>query len=248
MREPSRNLRQSHARAAGLRSAIPGLLLLLSSIVVAPGPAIAAFGTCPQSHANMRNAGVATLEAAVFDSTTTDGSGTYHVSYDLPHGRVFMEQPGCLCGAWVEATDAFDVTGVPAGTPVPLTAILTMDGAVYTLGCSGTGCAGSVDCRISSGGVQDTRFDQVHLFVGSQDVHDVASIPVTITAGTPVLISYYVHGQRSVGGSHGSRATGVLSFSGIPIGADVVSCQGFTSAVPTAARLRSWGALKAIYR
>jgi hypothetical protein len=226
---------------------MPGLLFLLLSTVVATRPAAAGFGTCPASQAEMRNAGVATLEASLFDSSTTDATGVYHVRYNLPQGRVFAAQPGCLCGAWVEAADLFDVTGVPAGTSVTLTAILTMDGTVSTPGCPGQ-CAGSVDCRISSGVVQDAKYQQVIINLGSMDVHDVASIPVTFVAGTPVEIRYYVHGQRSVGGNHATTTTGLLSFSGLPNGVVVVSCQGFTAAATTAARPMNWGALKAIYR
>src|SRR5262249_55697778 len=128
------HMRDPFVRACGIaarfafRAAAPGLVVLILSIVVAPRTAVAAFGTCPSSQASMRNAGVATLEAAAFDSMTTDGNGTYHVSYDLPQGHVFMEQPSCLCGAWVEATDAFDVIGVPTGTEVPLAANPTKDG------------------------------------------------------------------------------------------------------------------------
>jgi len=236
-------LKRCRARLAGFRTAMPGLLLLLSSIVALPQAAEAAFGTCPSSQASMRNAGVATLVASVFDSTTTDG---YHVSYDLPAGHVFTAQPGCLCGAWVEATDLFDVTGVPAGTSVPLTAILTMDGTVS--GPCVPQCGGDVDCRISSGAVQDTKFIQVPDPPGPASVHDVASIPVSIVAGTPVEIRYYVHGQRSVGGDNSTITTGQLSFTGLPKGAVVVSCQGFSSAGATPARPMNWGALKAIYR
>ena len=247
MPDPFGNCRRSHVRYTGLRAAIPGLLVLVISTVVAPWTATAGFGTCPSSQANMRNAGVATLEASVYDSTTTDAAGLiYHVSYNLPQGHVFAAQPGCLCGAWVEAVDLFDVTGVPSGTVVPLAAILTMDGAVTTP-CGPGGCA-SVECRISSGVVQDTKFHQI---IGSGSlgtIHDAASIPVTIVAGTPVEIRYYVHGQRSVGGDQGTTTTGLLSFSGQPNGAVIISCQGFTSARPTATRPTNWGALKAIYR
>ena len=41
--------------------------------------------------------------------------------------------------------------------------------------------------------------------------------------------------------------TGVVSFTGVPAGVAVVSCQGYTSDV-TAVRRSSWGRLKSIYR
>lgn len=209
------------------------------------GPASAA---CPESHASLCNNGTATLVAATFDSTVADPLGPFRTAYDLPKGEASMSQPGRLCGATVEAADAFDVVGVPAGTPVTLTVLFTSDGRVWTPGCSASGCYGDLTMRLSSGATVDEGFHTVHLYSGSEDVHDVRSIVVTISAGTPLEIRYYLHGQRAPGGSHGSEAAGRISFLGIPSGAAVVSCQGYNSSAVTPTRKLHWGSLKAMYR
>ena len=217
---------------------------LASGMLVGTGRA----ATCPESHASMKNQGTATLVAAIFDSTVDDPLGPYHVSFNLVQGVASMRQPGCLCGAWVEAADAFDVTGVPAGTPVPLTVRFTVDGSIFTLGCGGSGCAGSIDTRLSCGGLVSENFIQRPVFLGSVPVHDERTIALTLTAGSPATILYYLHGQRSVGGEHGTEATGHITFEGLPVGITVVSCQGYSSGAPTPARRTSWGQIKAHYR
>jgi hypothetical protein len=44
-----------------------------------------------------------------------------------------------LLHTFVDASDAYDVSGVPPGTPVALTATLSVDGAISTTGCGGSG-------------------------------------------------------------------------------------------------------------
>ncbi len=146
------------------------------------------------------------------------------------------------------ASDAYDVVGVPAGTPVNLTAEFTVDGSVFTFGCPGSGCAGVLEMSLQSGALVDETRYQINLFLGSRPIHDVRRIPITIVAGSPVPITFEISGQRTPGGSHGSTGDGRLSFAGLPAGATVVSCQGHSSGAPTPLRRASWGSLKAIYR
>ena len=212
---------------------------MLAGLLPAASPTLAA---CPVSNVGLHGLLVVLADAA-FDST----DGGCSARWDLPNGTVQMSQPGFLNATWAEGVDTFDVTGVPMGTPVALTAQLVVDGSVFTLGCGGTGCTGSLSMRLMSGALVDETSYNLHMFSGSQAVHDVRNLPLTIVAGTPVQIRYQVSGRRGAGGSHGSEGIGRLSFLGAPDGATVVSCQGYSStAVP--ARRTSWGAIKTIYR
>jgi hypothetical protein len=158
-----------------------------------------------------------------------------------------MYSTGTLAGVTTVAFDAFDVAGVPAGTVVNAVATLTVDGAVWTDGCGGSGCGGFywVWFRHGNDSLQVLQSD--HLFSGRVDHHDVIQLPVTFTAGQPELLSIRAHGQRSPGGAHHSEATCVLTFSGLPAGAGVVSCKGYSGAI-VPARPNSWGRLKTMYR
>ena len=108
--------------------------------------------------------------------------------------------------------------------------------------------AGSLDMRLSSWALPSENHVQRALFLGSSPVHDERPLPLTIVAGSPVTILYYLHGQRDVGGEHGSEATGQVTFEGLPAGTTVVSCQGCLSSATTPVLRTSWGRLKAHYR
>lgn len=215
------------------------LVTVIMSLATTGSPA-----ACPESQYQVTSTDTVTTTAGVCAAEDTGG---YSIAFDLPQGTVAMSQPGTLRGAWVEAADAYDVVGVPTGTPVALTVLFTVDGSVWTPGCGGTGCSGYVTIRVTHGAAYAETTYAIHLWSGSQSFHDVRRLPVTIVAGTPEVISFKLRGGRSPGGDHGSEGHGQIGFVEIPAGVTVVSCQGF-DAQPTAARKRSWGALKSIYR
>jgi hypothetical protein len=147
----------------------------------------------------------------------------------------------------VRAGDAYDVAGVPIGTPVPVTVTLSVDGSVSTTGCGGSGCGGVFVDSLLSGALSDSRTHAIGVFIGSVGFHDDLTLPITIVAGTPVVIETHFEGFRSPGGNHASQGTGVLRFSGLPPGAVVISCQGYASG-PTPTQRPSWGHVKIVYR
>ena len=225
----------------------PRALPLASWLAVfAPAFATAALAdlSCPVNSYSFHGTGPFTTTAPTLDVTDSPG---YHVAYDLPRGTVSMSQGGSLAQTYVLASDAYDVTGVPAGTPVSFTANFTVDGMVWTGGCGGSGCGGYVGIHLGAGPAFNDTTYAIHLFSGSQSFHDVRRLPVTMTAGTPIVIEFRLTGARSPGGSHSSSGDGVISFSDLPSGAGIGSCQGY-STLPTPVRRASWGALKTIYR
>jgi len=228
-------------------SLAPTAALVLALACAVPSRAAAA--PCPEGFAQMCNQnGTATLVAADYDSTVDDALGPYRTAYHLAIGEVLVRQPGRLCGAYVEAADAFDVLGVAPGTAVPVTAVLTTDGSVFTDGCSGTGCSGILGMRLQAGALVDETSYQLSMFSGSQPVHDQRRLDLTLVAGSPLEIRYQLWGKRGVGGAHGSEGLGRIRFEGLPGGVTVVSCQGYDSSSPSGARRTSWGSLKSIYR
>ncbi len=216
--------------------------IAIASFVLAAGAARAA-EPCPPSTASLAGVLSSISTAAVFDTSGERGSARWNTV----EGVVYLYSSGWLGGPYVDAYDDYDLTGVPAGTPVSLTAELTVDGAVWTDGCGGSGCGGyySVDFLHAADSLGVLHAD--HLFTGRLDHHDVLAMPITITAGQPERLHVRAHGGRSPGGAHQSEANCVLRFRGLPAGVDVVSCKGFPGmAVPTVPT--SWGRLKSIYR
>lgn len=221
-----------------------GAVGVLALVVLALAAArTGAAAPCPPSTVTL-GVGVSSIStAAVFDTVGMQGECRWNV----PEGVVYLYSAGWLGGPYVDAYDDYDVTGVAIGTPVNLTAELTVDGAVWTAGCGGSGCGGFYSVDFLHGADSLGVLHSDHLFTGRLDHHDVLELPLTITAGQPERLHVRAHGARSPGGAHESEANCVLRFRGLPEGVDVVSCKGFPGmAVPT--QPASWGRLKSLYR
>jgi hypothetical protein len=198
---------------------------------------------CPQSRVVLPGTSSGPTTAAVYDTSGYGGSG----GWDMTAGRVHMYSTGTLAGVTTYAFDDYDVTGVPPGTVVNLLATLTVDGAVWTDGCGGSGCGGYYRVTFRHGADSLEVLHADHLFTGRLDHHDEIQLLVPITAGQPEQLEIRTHGQRSPGGAHYSEATSVLSFTGLPEGVGITSCKGFAgSVVPV--RTNTWGRIKTMYR
>jgi len=224
------------------------LLLALGILLAAPAPAPAA-APCPDSHAQLVGFNsLFAVSAATFDSTYLSSE----VAFDLPAGTLQVSR-GVGGVNWTRsiATDAYDVTGVAPGTALTLTAALDVNGYVTSPGCGGSGCGGYFQASITEGA--NSNQQQVTFpdpFAGGQaDMVQTLVLPITITAGTPTTIAFELAVFVPAGGNAGGAGTGVIHFTGLPAGAQVVSCQGFgTGGGPTPARASSWGSLKTHHR
>lgn len=226
-----------------LRHALRVRAALAASVLLAcvlPAPLRAA--PCPDSYVSIGIPSSITA-AAVFDTSGWTGEARWNI----PAGNVYMYSTGSLAGTTVDVFDDFDVTGVAPGTVVNVLATLTVDGAVWTDGCGGSGCAGwySVWFRHGSDSLEVLHADG--MFSGRIDHHDVVQLRVPITAGTPERLEIRARGARSPGGSHQSEANAVLSFTGLDEGVGVTSCKGFAGTV-VPVRTNSWGRIKTMYR
>src|SRR5437867_419790 len=160
---------------------------------------------CPASHLAL-NGSDATFEVARLD--TSYNANQLH--FDLIAGSLSLAYCCSLAPTYMLVRDAYDVEGVPAGTPVSLRVQLAVDSHVYDAGnCGGTGCCANFRASIrdetDSTGVQHSPI----LFDGAQAFyHDLIELPVTILAGTPRVVQFELRAQRCPGGSHGADASG----------------------------------------
>jgi|KBSSwiStaDraftv2_1062776.scaffolds.fasta_scaffold210018_2 hypothetical protein len=171
-----------------------------------------------------------------------DSYGTTYtrVSYNVPAGTLSLnmsmcgELPECGTGAVVIVEDDFSLFGLPAGTPVSLTA--------HFAGTLGGGFGDTGSYAVVRGHLKDA-------LGGQQDATGPSSfdlaLPVAAIAGQTFRLHFELEGY-TLQSSGGGDAT--FSFTGIPPGAAVTSCQGYVSDRSVPARAMSWGRLKTHYR
>ena len=171
-------------------------------------------------------------------------------SYDLRVGVVgydFNSGDDSSGYASAIARDRFTVIGPSSPQLVSFIARLGVRLTVTAISC----------CRVEAmGSLQEAGGPPVEVaatapvfdpeFISHVDVDTVLTLPIAHLVGEPFELTYSV-----AGGGTGVRVTasadGALSFSGLPSGYGVVSCQGFAGVVvPT--RPRTWGGVKSSYR
>ena len=220
------------------------VVFLLVSILAGP-----AFSACPPSDLSFGNPEPFTSTESALDSNVVSGGEVSgRVAYDLLAGTLTLVHGGGLSETFVVARDLYDISGVPAGTPVLVTVELAARGMVSSPGCGGAGCHGVLTGAIAAEG---ERVEQVAIgtvFQPGQVPVEVAPRQVVrLVAGAPTLIAFELRGRRTPGGNHRVEAGGTFRFLGLPPGASIVSCQGFTGS-PTPTASASWGRVKASYR
>ena len=130
--------------------------------------------------------------------------------------------------------DDFTVSGLAPGTPVSLNAHFVVD-------LSGS-C--STVCANGSANIQDGIGNTVTAS-GPQSSDDFF-LPVQAVAGQAFRLHFEVSCSNL--GPIGASAQGAFSFTGLPAGTGITSCQGYASGTPVAARASSWGSVKILYR
>ncbi len=220
----------------------PAVVLALGLLCAAPEGVRAA---CPANDLNLSSQQTSTTDATAVDTTFQSN----HVAWNLAPGTLSLAYCCSLAPTYLNVGDAYDVTGVPAGTSVPLIVEVPLVGEVYDAGhCGGSGCGGMFRATIVHGTESAEFVHSVTLFDGNRSPFTgVVQLPVTIVAGQPEVVRFEFWARRSPGGSHGARGDGTIRFLGLPPGAAVVSCQGYSGS-STPARRASWGSLKSIYR
>src|SRR5262249_39998298 len=150
-----------------------------------------------------------------------------------------------ISGLETVVEDDFDLIGAAPGTPVSFTVVLHLSGEGHNFGPPGGTGGASIRASLLEGAGNGASVE--HGTLGEQPlfVSESISRPVAATAGTPVPLRLMV-GAASVEGR--GQMDGLLEFTGLPPGVQLVSCRGYFSAAPVASRQMSWGRLKASYR
>lgn len=215
------------------------VLVFLASFSALPARAAA---PCPESCTTNEGATVCTL-AAARDSSTMESCpyiGDVHATdsgFDLVLGTTRASAYSCRFGSsdWasVVARDRYRVVG-PAGGAMAFTA------HVYALG--NVGSSANVRVTLSETGGGSVHFDEG--LYGGSFIQELV-LPLTHAPGEEfeLVIETYAGSQNGFGqaGTH-------LSFTGLPAGYGVASCQGFNGGGAVPALRASWGALKVRYR
>jgi hypothetical protein len=213
------------------------LLICLSFLLgVAPVAAV-----CPESCILYADPLCSTVPVRYGSTGGGHGSGPGYGRYELPLGsaEAGAYSNGRYGGyAEVKARDDFRVVGIPAGTPLTIFAewnfrvFGSLRGAFGAVGI-GRGDEASQRREFFYGG--EPKFSEEGTLVE----------PIVVNAGDEFRLTTTV---TAAAGDGGAGAVGALSFSGLPGGARVESCQGFVQDVPVPVAARSWGSVKAHYR
>lgn len=239
----------SPARPACARLS-PRITLSLAGLLTLV-PSTSRAGPCPESYicAPLECSGsVAARRDTVFYNWMycyTGGYWTLQESYDLSRGAIVSQIDGD-CGdlswsGYVDTYDVFRLVGPPSSTPLSFTARAHCAG--YWAGTRPIYTGGGVNGRLSEVGGVEIGYSRAS-FGGTLDTTLV--IPLSHAVGEEFTLRVRV--GSSVSSFAGARNTSQLSFSGLPPGHAVVSCQGFVSDPVVPARSISWGRLKAHYR
>jgi hypothetical protein len=219
------------------------LLLFVAHFAVAPARA----QECPVNGIEKPGFTHSSADSIYWTDAATDFGRTVYDGWDLVRGTLRIHHWGGLGTSTVHATDLFDVTGVAPGTNVVVGLWLQAGGWAATSGCGGTGCAGVLTATITTPEQTVSDYGVGATFGGVVSLGCQVYTALTLTAGTPVPVTFALEGKRSPGGSHSVDGTGTYTFLDVPEGVTVVSCQRYLDpSVP--ARPQTWGRLKALYR
>jgi len=223
-------------------------LLLALAALVAPAAARA----CPLNTIWSPAGGDFTTSAAVLDTVMLVdpgglcfGPGTF-ARYDIVHGTLYSHDgsPFGGCTPKTSVQDDFTLIGWPAGTPLALGARFDVTVTASSFFGSGTTTAALTQAAANTASKQ---WNIPGDFPGPSSATQTVSltVPVAAIAGTPFHMTYTLSSVLGEGCT--SELSGTFTFTGLPPGAAIVSCNGYVlGTVP--ARPTSWGHVKAEYR
>ena len=175
-----------------------------------------------------------------------------HARYDVPAGLVIASidvacgGPSTLPSALETAVeDEFQLTGLAPGTPVSFNVVLHLLGAGQSFSEPGGGGGARLTATLLEGSSNTVQVVKGTLGSLPLSVNEPLNLSVAAVAGTPIRLVAAVRAEAFDGRG---QLEGLLEFTGLPPGASLVSCRGYSSAAPVAARRTSWGRLKATYR
>ena len=182
------------------------------------------------------------------DTFLSYSPGYATASYDLTVGIASARGGSGFDGAFIApavARDRFTLLGPGPAGPIAFTGRLHVVGAAsvsdaffsaYVDGSLQEGSNPPVRASAGTGGSGENASLDQHL-----------SLPLQHAVGEAFEL-IYTASARGHGRYSNANSTGQLSFSGLPTGYWLVSCQGFSTAPVVPVRGVTWGSLKVIYR
>jgi hypothetical protein len=167
--------------------------------------------------------------------------------YDIPGGLVWAHEKvidGFGANVTAEAHDTYWIVGPAAGSAISCSVQCAMNGygncgarGTLSLVAQGQTTSGSFANDLTVGPCNSTPA-----------LNSVASLTVSAQVDEPFDVSEKANlfGPFASGGS--AYLSGRLSFTGLPPGYAVVSCNGFGGGPSTPARAMTWGRLRDVYR
>ena len=175
-----------------------------------------------------------------------------HARYDVLAGLVIASidvacgSPSTLpSGLETAVEDEFQLTGLAPGTPVSFNVVLHLLGEGQSFSEPGGGGGAQLTASLLEGSSNAAQVVKGTLGSLPLSVDEPLNLSVAAVAGTPIRLVVAVRAEALDGRG---RLDGLLEFTGLQPGAGLVSCRGYSSAAPVAARRTSWGRLKATYR
>ena len=210
--------------------------LVIASLAVAAFTSVG-LAACPQNHFAI---GAGSFSSLPVDSRSVSGNSRASASYNVPAGQL---SASCNCSSFsgecsssggVYVEDDFSVVGLPPGTPVALTAHLSGD-----LNAGGFPPINSNAKAILSDANNNSLSAQT-----PASNYDLA-LPVQAIVGQTFRLHFEID-VFDLGPVQGA-GSGSFSFTDLPPGAAVTSCQGYVSDPAVAARPSTWGRLRTAY-
>ncbi len=167
------------------------------------------------------------------------GCGTASAGYSIPNGSPsisFSAHGDYFTGADARMQDDFIVVGIPAGTAVSLVAHL--HATVTGMFPSGNHVSSAIATLADGNG------NEVSVGAPPSTDQDLM-LALAVVAGEPFRLVFDINGSTQAASGGGS---GAFSFSGLPPGAGVTSCNGYVSDPSVALRRSSWGRIMGLYR
>jgi hypothetical protein len=193
--------------------------------------------------------------AAAKDTSAIGSIGTAKSSYDLDNG-FFTSQAVGDADAIVSTYDTFMLSGVSSTTPTAFQAHLTILGTINTAESQSISRSANITARLTEGSSNIIAlFRSVHSMASPPYgalVDSTLTINISAIAGTLINVKVYIRTHSTHNGSRGADfRTGnygaQLHFTGLPPGASLVSCQGYTSESPIPVISSTWSSIKSLY-
>jgi hypothetical protein len=219
------------------------------ALVAVVAPAAAAAADCPAAIVQIEtyDSPPFPVEATTFDTTQVFGDyAGAQVAFDRTQATLLLAaQSAGRMSTSLRLFEALDVTGVAPGTPVNAMLEFRLDGWSQQ-SCGGSGCGVRLEGWLIAG--QDSTSANANEGGPGGERHDIAttlSLPVTIVAGTPLVVHLFMVYGTGPGGDAEASLAGSYAVGGLPPGVAAVGCGG---AQVTPVRGTTWGTLKTLYR